>query len=178
MGPFGGVLGAQFDGGRQRLRWSPSSVEKPMRVGGEDDAMDSKKTAAALKPESVAEISKLIERYECGPVQLTGTGNALYERHLMFDNVAAPEVVGPREHYEAIAHSVRDILSQRWLRTEQTYKRVNPKRIYYLSMEFLIGRSLANNLPMPRGSTGPRLSSTSRTPDLEMAVSAASRPAS
>jgi len=108
--------------------------------------MDSKKTAAALKPESVAEISKLIERYECGPVQLTGTGNALYERHLMFDNVAAPEVVGPREHYEAIAHSVRDILSQRWLRTEQTYKRVNPKRIYYLSMEFLIGRSLANNI--------------------------------
>ena len=32
------------------------------------------------------------------------------------------------------------------MRTEQTYERENPKRVYYLSMEFLIGRSLANNI--------------------------------
>jgi starch phosphorylase len=38
------------------------------------------------------------------------------------------------------------VLSQRWLLTEHTYSVVNPKRIYYLSMEFLIGRSLANNI--------------------------------
>ena len=57
-----------------------------------------------------------------------------------------PATVSPRERYEAVARSVRDVLSQRWLRTEQTYERENPKRIYYLSMEFLIGRSLANNL--------------------------------
>ena len=54
--------------------------------------------------------------------------------------------MGPRERYEAVARSVRDVLSQRWLRTEQTYERENPKRVYYLSMEFLIGRSLANNV--------------------------------
>ena len=41
---------------------------------------------------------------------------------------------------------MRDILSQRWRRTEQTYDRANPKRVYYLSLEFLIGRSLANNI--------------------------------
>ena len=41
---------------------------------------------------------------------------------------------------------MRDVLSQRWVRTEDTYERLNPKRIYYLSMEFLIGRSLANNV--------------------------------
>ena len=44
------------------------------------------------------------------------------------------------------AHSVRDVLSQRWIRTEQTYDRNDPKRVYYLSLEFLIGRSLANNV--------------------------------
>ena len=54
--------------------------------------------------------------------------------------------MGPRERYEAVARSVRDVLSQRWLLTEQTYEQENPKRVYYLSMEFLIGRSLANNV--------------------------------
>ena len=54
--------------------------------------------------------------------------------------------VSLREHFEAVARSVRDVLSQRWIRTEQTYDRENPKRIYYLSIEFLLGRSLANNI--------------------------------
>ena len=54
--------------------------------------------------------------------------------------------VGARERYEAAARAVRDILSQRWLRTEETYSARAPKRVYYLSMEFLIGRSLANNI--------------------------------
>lgn len=95
---------------------------------------------------SDTEIAERLAQYECGPVQFTGTGNALYERHLMFDSILDPAAVGPREHYEAIARSVRDVLSQRWLRTEQTYERENPKRVYYLSMEFLLGRSLSNNL--------------------------------
>ena len=54
-----------------------------------------------------------------------------------------------RERYEAVARSVRDVLSQRWHRTEHTYDRENSKRVYYLSMEFLIGRSLANNITQP-----------------------------
>ena len=41
---------------------------------------------------------------------------------------------------------MRDVLSQRWIHTEKTYERQNAKRVYYLSMEFLIGRSLANNV--------------------------------
>src|SRR5271166_3758926 len=90
--------------------------------------------------------AELLERYGCGPIQFTGAGDALYERHLMFDNVVDAAAVGPRERFEAVARSVRDVLSQRWVRTEQTYDRENPKRVYYLSLEFLIGRSLANNV--------------------------------
>src|SRR5499427_79215 len=92
------------------------------------------------------ELDELIERYGCGPVQFTGTDDALYERHLIFDNVLEAAEIGARERFEAVAHSVRDILSQRWIQTEKTYERTDPKRVYYLSMEFLIGRSLANNV--------------------------------
>src|SRR5713101_2119125 len=92
------------------------------------------------------ELSKLIEQYGCGPVQFTGTNDALYERHLVFDNVMDAAAIGARERFEAVARSVRDVLSQRWIRTEETYDRKDPKRVYYLSMEFLIGRSLANNV--------------------------------
>ncbi len=88
----------------------------------------------------------LRRQYGCGPVELTGSADALYERHLLFDNVTDPAATGPRDRYEALARSVRDVLSQRWIRTDQTYERVNPKRVYYLSMEFLIGRSLTNNI--------------------------------
>jgi len=90
--------------------------------------------------------AKLLEQYGCGPVQLGGANDALYERHLFFDNVMEASTLGARERFEAMARSVRDILSQRWVYTEKTYERRNPKRVYYLSMEFLIGRSLANNV--------------------------------
>src|SRR5215468_1301441 len=92
------------------------------------------------------EWGELLAQYGCGPVQFRGTADALYERHLLFDNITDPAEVDARERYEAFARSVRDVLSQRWVRTEQTYERENPKRVYYLSMEFLIGRSLANNI--------------------------------
>jgi starch phosphorylase len=103
------------------------------------------KTAPTSSAESDG-LAKLREQYGCGPVDFTGTSNALYERHLLFDNVVQPTAAGARERFEAFARSVRDILSQRWVLTEDTYAREDPKRVYYLSMEFLIGRSLANNV--------------------------------
>src|SRR3954470_15792205 len=104
------------------------------------------RTAVGAKKPSAPMTATLLDQYGCGPIKFTGSGDALYERHLMFDSVRDPDEVGARERYEAVARSVRDILSQRWHRTEHTYDRENPKRVYYLSLEFLIGRSLGNNI--------------------------------
>jgi starch phosphorylase len=107
----------------------------------------SEKGASVLPmPPASEDLAKLRSHYFVGPIHLTGTESALYERHLLFDNVVDMTVADARERFEAVAHSVRDILSQRWIYTDKTYDRANPKRVYYLSMEFLIGRSLANNV--------------------------------
>jgi starch phosphorylase len=73
-------------------------------------------------------------------------GKALYEKHLLVDKVVGLAGATPHERFEAFALSVREVLAKRWVETESTYARENPKRVYYLSMEFLIGKSLANNV--------------------------------
>jgi starch phosphorylase len=93
-----------------------------------------------------AQISELLKPYGSGAIPFVGTEDALYERHLVFDRAIDPKVASARERFEAFSHSVRDILAQRWVQTKNTYEQQNAKRIYYLSMEFLIGRSLANNI--------------------------------
>src|SRR5436190_19311644 len=93
-----------------------------------------------------ANFDALLKQYGCGPIQFAGVDGALYDRHLLFDNVIEAASVGDRERFEAAARAVRDVLSQRWILTEKTYEQRNPKRAYYLSMEYLIGRSLANNV--------------------------------
>jgi starch phosphorylase len=117
-----------------------------LAVTEEPAATGTANTATAAKAADSPELDDLIKRYGCGPVQFTGTEDALYERHLVFDNVLEAAEIGARERFEAVARSVRDVLSQRWIRTEETYERQDPKRVYYLSMEFLVGRSLANNV--------------------------------
>jgi glycogen phosphorylase len=91
-------------------------------------------------------MTQLAAHYGIEPVPFANVLYGLYQRHLLFDNGIDPYVTNAREHYDAFARSVRDILTQRWVRSHRTYHDVNPKRVYYLSMEFLIGRSLANNV--------------------------------
>ena len=85
-----------------------------------------------------------LERYQCG--SFTIADHEDYDRRLVFDHIISPEESSTRERYEALARAVRDLMAQRWLLTRQTYDRKNPKQVYYLSMEFLIGRTMANTI--------------------------------
>ena len=64
------------------------------------------------------EETDLQKRYNCGPVKFAGGDNALYERHLTFDHVVPVENATARDKFEAVASSIRDVLSQRWIQTE------------------------------------------------------------
>ena len=81
-----------------------------------------------------------------GALEAGNENDSTYDRHLSLDHIVAPAEASQRERFEAIARSLRDRLADRWLLTQQTHDRENPKRVYYLSMEFLIGRSLVNNI--------------------------------
>ncbi|XP_075425498.1 glycogen phosphorylase, muscle form-like [Ascaphus truei] len=69
-----------------------------------------------------------------------------FNRHLHFTLVKDRNVSTPRDYYFALAHTVRDHLVGRWIRTQQHYYETDPKRIYYLSLEFYMGRTLQNTM--------------------------------
>ncbi|MFH1021308.1 MAG: glycogen/starch/alpha-glucan phosphorylase [Pseudomonadota bacterium] len=57
-----------------------------------------------------------------------------------------PQRAGSRDVYKALAYTIRDFLIERWISTQKGYYAKDKKRVYYLSLEFLIGRSLGNSL--------------------------------
>src|SRR6201987_1505003 len=97
----------------------------------------------ATKPEN---LPALLQQYGSNLIRFAGTEGALYDRHLIFARAIDPKEASARERFEAFAYSVRDVLAERWVKTKTTYEQQNAKRIYYLSLEFLLGRSLANNV--------------------------------
>ncbi|HXW20532.1 MAG TPA: glycogen/starch/alpha-glucan phosphorylase [Roseiarcus sp.] len=133
------------------MKRAPPSGRDDFGLGSNDQVneggpMQNNVHASLQTSESSVGEDQLLERYGLRSARFAGAPDALYERRLKLDNVVEPESSDVRERYEAAARAVRDVLSQRWLRTDETYARENPKRIYYVSIEFLIGRSLANNV--------------------------------
>nr|XP_034957340.1 glycogen phosphorylase, liver form-like [Zootoca vivipara] len=69
-----------------------------------------------------------------------------FNRHLHFTLVKDRNVATHRDYYFALAHTIRDHLVGRWIRTQQYYYEKDPKRVYYLSLEFYMGRTLQNTM--------------------------------
>jgi len=77
---------------------------------------------------------------------LTGKEDDWTDRYLLCEHLVDPPTAHPRQRFEAVAKFIRDLVAHRWVKTRQAREKANPKRVYYLSMEFLIGRTLNNNM--------------------------------
>ena len=62
----------------------------------------------------------------------------LYRKNL---DEATPQMI-----FQAVSYAVKDDIIERWIATHKVYKEQKVKKVYYLSMEFLMGRALGNNL--------------------------------
>jgi len=78
--------------------------------------------------------------------ELSETWTRAIVRRLLFSQAKDQFSATDLDHYMSAAFTLRDRLMKQWLRTQQEYYEQNAKRIYYLSMEFLMGRTLGNAL--------------------------------
>lgn len=75
--------------------------------------------------------------------KLTPVKQAL-QNHLIFSSFKTAGAATERDWYNVAAYTVRDHVVERWVKTADAYYEHDPKRLYYLSLEFLIGRMLTN----------------------------------
>jgi starch phosphorylase len=94
-------------------------------------------TIEALEPDMMRRLERL---------GLTGHPDQWTERYLLCEKLVDPKIAEPRQEFEATSRFIRDLVAHRWAKTRREREEAHPKRIHYLSMEFLLGRTLRNNI--------------------------------
>ena len=56
------------------------------------------------------------------------------------------EEASPQQLFQAVAYAIKDAVVDNWLETQKQFDKQDPKTVYYMSMEFLMGRALGNNI--------------------------------
>ena len=124
--------------------WAGSKACPPGDTG-EVDMAQSKQTSVAQAAEARA-----LERARDLPNSRTaGDPDSLkraFADHLQYSQGKDEHSATALDRYFAVAYAVRDRMMRRWIQTQQRYYKQDAKRVYYLSLEFLMGKALENNL--------------------------------
>jgi glycogen phosphorylase len=101
---------------------------------------------AALAPDDVDDLlsSTMVRRLD--RLGLVGQVDQWTERYLLCQHLVDPLTARSRQKFEATSRFIRDLIAHRWVKTRRARDQAAPKRIHYLSMEFLLGRTLRNNI--------------------------------
>jgi starch phosphorylase len=96
------------------------------------------------------EEARMLERARELPSSRTATDvdslRRAFADHLQFAQAKDEHTATALDRFFAVAYAVRDRMMRRWIQTQQAYYKSDAKRVYYLSLEFLLGRALENNL--------------------------------
>ncbi len=107
---------------------------------GSKDKMISANTKITSAPKTKSSATKL--KVSVIP-KLTPIHQSL-QNHLIFSSFKNNHAATDRDWYDTASYTVRDHVVERWIKTAEAYYANDPKRVYYLSLEFLIGRMLTN----------------------------------
>jgi starch phosphorylase len=77
---------------------------------------------------------------------LAGQENYWTDRYLLCTHLVDPQLASSRQKFEAASRFLRDLVAHRWVKTRRAREQASNKRIHYMSMEFLLGRTLRNNM--------------------------------
>jgi len=101
---------------------------------------------SAMAPVSDRDKRKQISVRGIAQVENVANVKKSFNRHLHYTIIKDRHVSTQRDYYFSLANVVKDHLVSRWIRTQQHYYEMDPKRVYYLSLEFYMGRSLTNTM--------------------------------
>ena len=106
----------------------------------------SKPTPAALAPNDVDDLLTPTMVRRLDRLGLTGQVDQWTERYLLCQHLVDPLDSSERQKFEATSRFIRDLIAHRWVKTRRARDKGASKRVHYLSMEFLLGRTLRNNI--------------------------------
>src|ERR1700722_19767297 len=98
-----------------------------------------------LSVDDPAQLDPALER-RLERLGLANNPRAWAERYLECEQLVDPLSASARQKFAATSRFIRDLIAHRWVMTRRERAQSAPKRIHYLSMEFLLGRTLRNNL--------------------------------
>jgi len=107
---------------------------------------DTSTRMSAMAPVSDKDKRKQISVRGIAQVENVANVKKSFNRHLHYTIIKDRHVSTQRDYYFSLANVVKDHLVSRWIRTQQHYYETDPKRVYYLSLEFYMGRSLTNTM--------------------------------
>ena len=100
----------------------------------------------ALNPNDLPDASDPAMARRLERLGLAGHEDQWTERYLLCQHLVDPLHASSRQQFEATSRFIRDLVAHRWVKTRRAREQSAPKRIHYLSMEFLLGRTLRNNM--------------------------------
>ncbi len=129
---------------------APAKKATATKTSAKTSAKAPAKKTAAKAPAKAAAKTEVKKRVPKAKKPTITFDKELFKRSVLY-NVRTlyrknMEEATPQQVFQAVSYAIKDQIVDYWMKTQEAYEREDPKTVYYLSMEFLMGRALGNNM--------------------------------